>query len=123
MHIFCHTLSAIISSEISNLFALSWFYIVVFLYFQEIEQERAAMAEYEKRIRAEGRAAAEKAVAAAQPNDHGVFFASLSTSVTFCFWWLLWLSARISILRGRITSHHTSFKVARELIVFAERLD
>lgn len=43
------------------------------------------MAEYEKRIRAEGRAAAEKAVAAAQPNDHGVFFASLSTFVTFCF--------------------------------------
>lgn len=33
------------------------------------------MAEYEKRIRAEGRAAAEKAVAAAQPNDAGVFFA------------------------------------------------
>jgi len=44
---------------------------------QEIEQERAAMAEYEKRIRAEGRAAAEKAVAAAQPNDPGVFLAPL----------------------------------------------
>ncbi|XP_073389616.1 golgin candidate 5-like [Physcomitrium patens] len=38
---------------------------------QEVEQERAAMAEYEKRIRAEGRAAGEKAVAAAQPNDIG----------------------------------------------------
>lgn len=31
------------------------------------------MAEYEKRIRAEGRAAAEKAVAAAQPNEPCMF--------------------------------------------------
>lgn len=43
------------------------------LFSQEIEQERAAMAEYEKRIRAEGRAAAEKAVAAAQPNEPCTF--------------------------------------------------
>jgi hypothetical protein len=39
------------------------------------------MAEYEKRIRAEGRAAAEKAVAAAQPNEPGKFFASLLSFV------------------------------------------
>lgn len=43
------------------------------LLIQEIEQERTAMADYEKRIRAEGRAAAEKAVAAAQPNELSTF--------------------------------------------------
>jgi hypothetical protein len=42
--------------------------------FQEIEQERAAMADYEKRIRAEGRAAAEKAVASAQPSELSTAF-------------------------------------------------
>lgn len=42
--------------------------------FQEIEQERAAMADYEKRIRAEGRAAAEKAVASAQPSELSMAF-------------------------------------------------
>jgi hypothetical protein len=42
--------------------------------FQEIEQERAAMADYEKRIRAEGRAAAEKAVASVQPSELSTAF-------------------------------------------------
>jgi hypothetical protein len=45
-----------------------------FAVFQEIEQERAAMADYEKRIRAEGRAAAEKAVASVQPSELSTAF-------------------------------------------------